>query len=660
MATTSPSRQRDADGGFGPRLSSRHAELLRASAISREHAEARGYFTATKRAELLDLGFERYQAIVPALVLPVWSVDGRIVNYQARPDRPRIDRDRGREVRYETVAGSQLRLDVPPLAREQIGRPLVSLWLTEGVRKGDALVSAGACAIALLGVQCFRTDDWERIALEDRKVYVVYDSDVMVKPAVHRALESLAAFLTAKGALLHFVYLPQDDGKLGVDDYLAKGHTLENLHRLVRPELPPRPVEQAPHRPFAYPTAHLLTLVEKIFRRFVRFPSGHEPVVLALYVLHTWALAAARATPYLLIVSPEKQSGKTLLLEVAEPMVCGAVRATNITAAGVFQTIEAWTPTLLVDEFDSIFRTRLRSEQSEALRAVLNSGNRRGAYVVRGSQDGTPLKFATFCPKMMAGINTSRVPDTIRDRSIVLAIERKRADEQVEDYFPTDREEEFETLRSRLSGWAEENVEELTRWRREDRIRELSDRLQEAWDPLLGIAALAGGRWPKRARQAAVALAKGTVDPGDADHGHLLLVELRRLITASDLPMASQMICERLNSDEELPFGGYNAGQGMTPRDLARLLRPYRIKPRTVRTGGDTPKGYHRNQFTEAWERYALDGDAAAQEPAEQAPQAPQPPQPALDGDWDVADVADVADNGQHPARVQIDSDISL
>ena len=168
-----------------------HAELLRASAISDEVAGARGYFSAEKRAQLADLGFARVQQIVPALVLPSYGVDGRIVNYQARPDRPRIDAERGREVKYETVAGSNLTIDVPPPSRPHLGSTRRALWITEGIRKGDALASRDLPVVVLLGVWSFRSPDWDRVALDGREVYVVFDNDVMRKGEVYCALAEL-------------------------------------------------------------------------------------------------------------------------------------------------------------------------------------------------------------------------------------------------------------------------------------------------------------------------------------------------------------------------------------------------------------------------------------------------------------------------------------
>jgi hypothetical protein len=609
---------KDDGSGSGRSLLPQHQELLRKSAIADAVAEARGYFSATKRTELGDLGFARYQQLVPALVVPIWGVRGEVVNYQSRPDRPRVDAERGREVKYETVADSSVRLDVPPGCRPLLGSPLAALWVTEGSRKADALASAGVCAISVLGVDCINTDDWDRVALDERRVYVVFDSDVMVKRTVHGALERLAKLLRAKGAAVSFVYLPTTEGKIGVDDYLAGGGTVEDLYALAEDELREPPPEEKPKQQAALPTAYLLNVIERLVRRFVHFPSEHEPVALALFVAHTYALAAAQATPYMLVVSPEKRSGKTRALEVAELIVHAPVRAANITAAGVFQAIEQWQPTMLVDELDAVFRSR--SEQAEALRAVLNAGNRRGSHVIRGSQDGKPQRFGTYCPKMLAGINNGKLPDTIRDRSIVIAMQRKRVGETVEDLFPTELADQLAELRRRLDDWAAENVDHLAGWRRSGRVAGLDDRLQEAWDPLLAIAALANPEWAEKAQSAATALANGAEDASDAAHGHLLIEALRGIFGDSPA-LFSKDICRALNADDELPFGGYNQGAGIQPRDLAKLLKPYGIKPCNVRVGTEQAKGYERDQFDEVWQRYARSED-----PPEEASQASQRP----------------------------------
>ena len=613
-----------------------HHELLKASAITDQVIALRGYWSAQRAAELERLGYRRNTVNAPALVLPMWGVRGEPVGYQIRPDVPPVIDSK--IAKYLSPPGAGVRLDIPPACRNLIGSPQVPLWITEGVKKGDSLASIGLTAVALAGVQMFRTDDWDLVPLADRRVFIVFDSDVMVKAPVHAALVALRSYLSARGADLMFAYLPTDNGKVGVDDFLANGGTVEELYALATDELREPPPEPRPKRTAALPTAYLLDVIEALFRRFVRFSSKHEPTVLALFTLHTHALSAARATPYLLVISPEKRSGKTRVLEVLELAVREPIRASNISAAGVFQAVEKWQPTLLIDEIDTIFIAK--SEAAEALRGAIGGGNRPGSFVIRGTQDGEPARFETYCPKVLAGINTGKLPDTIRDRSIVITMKRRHSGETIDDLFPAELAEQLAELRRRLSDWAAENVNTLAAWRRPARVQGLDDRLQEAWDSLLAIADLAQAGWPEKARAAATALAKGAEDAGEAAHGHVV-IETLRTIFGIEPAHSSQAICSKLNADEELPFAAYSAGTGIKPRDLARLLKPYGIRSRVVRTGTDTAKGYRRDQFADVWARYAPGGGART-DPSEEGSQGSQGSHPNAHGAGDVTPVTPV------------------
>lgn len=236
-------------------LSTEHRHMLEHdSGIKPELIEARSYRTVTKKADLKRLGFSDQQCNVPALLIPIYGPAGEIVTYQARPDTPRVNK--GKPVKYETPSGSSMRLDVPPSARGQLDDPNVPMFITEGIKKGDALVSHGLTAVALIGVWNFRGKndkggktalaEWEYIALNGRRVYIVFDSDVMLKPEVHKALVRLKAFLESRGAKVVMIYLPAngDASKQGVDDYLAAGHSKDDLLKLATPELKAAPTEK--------------------------------------------------------------------------------------------------------------------------------------------------------------------------------------------------------------------------------------------------------------------------------------------------------------------------------------------------------------------------------------------------------------------------------
>lgn len=228
-----------------PGLFQRHFdELTKGSGISVEVIRERGYKTILGSAELQQLGFAKFQRRTPGLYLPLWTVEGKNTLCQYKPDVPRQNK-KGKDIKYETPDDVGLRLDVPPRCRENLKNPNIRLWITEGIKKADALASHGECIIDLLGVWSFKGKnefggitflaDWDYIALNERLVYIIFDSDVMMKPQVNQALDRLTEHLSRKAAQVFHIYLPSPDGKkVGVDDFLVQGHTIDDLITLAR------------------------------------------------------------------------------------------------------------------------------------------------------------------------------------------------------------------------------------------------------------------------------------------------------------------------------------------------------------------------------------------------------------------------------------------
>ena len=57
-------------------------------------------------------------------------------------------------------------------------------------------------------------------------------------------------------------------------------------------------------------------------------------------------------------------------------------------------------------------------------------------------------------------------------------------------------------------------------------------------------------------------------------------------------------------------LGRFEGGQVLTAAWLAAMLRPFGIRPHTIRIGQSTPKGYEWKDFEDAFARYLPD-DAA-------------------------------------------------
>jgi hypothetical protein len=332
--------------------------------------------------------------------------------------------------------------------------------------------------------------------------------------------------------------------------------------------------------------------------------------VLALWVIHTHCAQIAEQTPYLAITSPEKQCGKSRLLEVLELLCARAWPTVLPSEAVLFRKVHAEFPTLLFDEVDTIFNPR-SAEHYENHRALLNAGHRRGAKVPRClGNTGKIVDFRVFCPKALAGIGT--FPETVADRAIPLRLARRNRKEPIERFLRRSAEPDANALKDRIEAWlgADGRLDALQA-ARPDLPEQLSDRMQEGCEPLLAIAdAAAVG---EEARLALVELLTGE----RLDSAETIRIKLLRdtqiVFELARMPhgLATQDLLAGLCELPESPWLSYY-GRTLEDRDLASLLRHYgihstTIRPR-VRTRADRNKkpfrGYKRDDLFSAWERY--------------------------------------------------------
>jgi len=230
-------------------------ELLVDSAIGRDAITARGYRTLTgtpaDREFLQDLGYSRpvweRDDAYPMLLVPMLGADGEPSGYQVKPAVPRVRMNAKGEpkpIKYETPKGAPLVVDMPVVSLERLREnPGTALWITEGMKKVDAIVTAGCAAVGLTGVFNFRNamgalGDWEDVPVKGRPVVVCFDADAEGNRHVQLAMTRLGAWLKSRGAaVVHYLVVPPEvDGTevKGVDDYFAAGGTLEALSAAAR------------------------------------------------------------------------------------------------------------------------------------------------------------------------------------------------------------------------------------------------------------------------------------------------------------------------------------------------------------------------------------------------------------------------------------------
>ena len=401
--------------------------------------------------------------------------------------------------------------DLPLYGIERIDGMTTTVVVTEGEKCAQALWGVGIAAVATVTGAATAPSATVLSELGGRRVILWPDADPMGR--THMA--TIAERLAGVAAVVSLVE-PPADVPAGWDaaDAVAEGRDLAAL--LAGP---PTPV-----------LAEALAWVEQFLRRYVVFARPETVIAVVLWIAHTHAIERAEATPYLAISSPEKQSGKTRLLECLQLLAhgCSGIAITP-TAATIYRSLEA-SPgaTLLLDELDAVFRDH--SDKYEEVRAVINAGHRRGATVPRsvpGPKNTWLVKqFPVFGPKALAGIG--KLPDTVTDRAIPVRMLKRKRSEPVEKFRVRTATGEAASI---VAGLVAALATQPPAFEA-DLPSELPDRAADAWEPLLAIADAAGGAWPARARGAAVVLHASREQ--DDSLGLRLLSDIRLVFEASD------------------------------------------------------------------------------------------------------------------------------
>jgi putative DNA primase/helicase len=329
----------------------------------------------------------------------------------------------------------------------------------------------------------------------------------------------------------------------------------------------------------------------------------------ALWVAHTYLADVSDVSPLAIINAPERACAKTLFQTVLGRLVYRPLFAANATLSALFRGIEAWQPTILIDEADTFLH------HNAEMHGVINAGYKKGGFVLRSEATGDsfePKIFQVYGPKSIAGIALERhLPDSTMSRGLLFNMRRKASHENVQRlrFVQPGR---FERLASQIARFAVDYAHQIQN-ARPVLPEELGDRAQDNWEPLFAIAMCAGDEWVERANRAARAMAPASEVL--ASTGNDLLADIREVLSRwSSQTIKTTDLIDRLTADEDMGWVTYNRGKPLTPRQLAKLLSAYQIKPKTVRQPksthsptGSTPKGYDVADFEDAFRRYLKD-----------------------------------------------------
>jgi hypothetical protein len=344
----------------------------------------------------------------------------------------------------------------------------------------------------------------------------------------------------------------------------------------------------------------MLADVESFITRYAILPApARLPVGL-------WAIATHLAEhfdsfPYLSLSSPLPRCGKTRVLEILELLCARPWRGTAPTEAALFRYIESSQPTLLLDEVEGLAGKKT-SERDAAVLAILNAGYKKGQTVFRCVGASHKLrKFHVYGPKAFACIGT--LPGALKDRCIVIAMQRRAPGDRVARFRSGRTKQEAVPVQEAITRTVRALVSEIqAAYSDLPELSFLSDRDEELFAPLFSVCAvLAPGRL-KELEGCARALCEAKV--GDAVDDSLslrLLSDVRAVWPRNQENILSAILIEALRALPESPWA---AEIELNQRKLARMLKGFGIRTRTVRAVDGRGQGYVREELRAAFERY--------------------------------------------------------
>jgi putative DNA primase/helicase len=326
-------------------------------------------------------------------------------------------------------------------------------------------------------------------------------------------------------------------------------------------------------------------------KRYVVMRDDHADAI-AFWNLHTWLVNEFYISVRLAITSPTKGCGKTTVLRLLNIISRRPKRSGSISPPALFRAVEKFQPTLLLDE------TEKYVEHGSDLHALLNEGHCKGASVMRVLGDKLELReFGVYGAAAFA--RNGAMPDDLDQRSIVIELQRRKADEAIEE-LREDHCEPLLQLARMCARWAADHATEVRG--QDPDLGELINRGGDNWRPILAIANVVGGEWPSRLMRAARKIAPRE----SSSYGVVLLGDIKAIAADKQTDrLSSSELAATLAEIEGRPWAEWGrTGKPISANQVARLLKEYRIVSGNIRIGEMVVKGYYLHQFQEAFERY--------------------------------------------------------
>lgn len=331
----------------------------------------------------------------------------------------------------------------------------------------------------------------------------------------------------------------------------------------------------------------------------------HQLTILTLWSTCARQCYGFRTAPYLDVRSPEPHCGKTICLFLLHSLSGpGAIFYTGADPAAIIRRISVGRSFKELDEErDDRVRTLLLDDchhtfgpsERQPLLGLINSGSECTNYYPVGDAENY-----FFGPKAFAG--NAPLPRSLVSRCIPIVLRRPRPTEKFARFQHPHVLDAGHALARRLKQWLEPNFDRLSQAARENPPGlplTLSPGQIQCAEPLINIADIAGGSWPRRIRAALVAV----FDLADASPSLQMLWDVRSIFRTKDNPeyLATGDLLTELRAMDNRPWSDWSSKSG---RRLGGLLRPFGILPQHLNRSEGQFRGYLVKDFQDAWERY--------------------------------------------------------
>ena len=351
----------------------------------------------------------------------------------------------------------------------------------------------------------------------------------------------------------------------------------------------------------------LFSEIYELLNSFICFQSDDEPIVLTNWVVSTWAYECFMHTPYIHIYSPDKRCGKSLLLDILSEL-CKKSLKTSQPSSAIYRWIQENKGTLFIDEIDTLNR-----EDRSEFYGILNQGfsSRSGGVLKMVGNNHTPTTFDVYCPKLFSGIGADNLTDTLRDRSIPIELQRKTEEVKTRRLIGTQPFYELEMVAIGLEQ-LDFDVEDNPYWSEDDMLEVLDilsqtnkdDRAVDICIPIVTIASMGSPEWLEQTINACNNLTQRDTEEQSWEIELLGLCKKIMFLQTGKTNIQSRELAIAINDFDESRFVNWNNGNGINPSNVARALRSYGIKSKSIRQGTDVSKGYEWNDFLDAFDRY--------------------------------------------------------